>query len=188
MMEKTTFPISENNLIGSFDTIAETLFRNFQVIANKDVYRILEIEFYYNSEQNKDNQTYGVEKQKTNGEWYFHYSGIDITIGNGMACGGILLRSLGKLNETKTDFKCICGPLRVKNELLNNFGSIGYKVRFPYFKNIPDAFEYDESLNLQKTRRVGINKNKDNYESKFRYVLFENKFPSNYRRLKSDRN
>ena len=114
----------------------------------------------------------------------FSLFGIDITIGSENSYGGILIRSIGKIKPTG-QFDCICGPLRVKNELLKNFGSINDNARFPYFENKSNIFSYDESKDYKKTTRIGIDKKKDNYDKEFRYVLFEGNFPKNYRPIKS---
>ena len=70
-------------------------------------FRVAEIEFYLNEYQNhKDTFTHGDPIQKQTAKWYFHkfgstykagtYKGLDVSIGKGegVAAGGILLRSL----------------------------------------------------------------------------------------------
>lgn len=176
------FEIDEDQLESSFKKIAHSLFKDFQIVANKNIYRFLEIEFYYHSERNPDPHTYKALKQKTKGHWYFHYSGIDITFGSENSYGGILIRSIGKVNSEKpVEFEPICGPLRVKNEILNNFDLVTDKNKFPYLKNISNTFSYDERKDFKNTERIGLNKDKENSKANYRYLVFEDRFPKYYR-------
>lgn len=176
------FEIDEHQLESSFEKIAHCLFKDYQINANESIYRFLEIEFYYHSENKPDPHTYKATKQKTYGHWYFHYSGIDITFGSENSYGGILIRSIGKVNPEKpVEFEPICGPLRVKNEILNNFGLITDKNKFPYLENTSDPFSYDERKDFKNTERIGLNKNKEKCTAAYRYLVFEDKFPKYYR-------
>lgn len=80
-------------------------------------FRVAEIEFYLNDYAeagHKDTFTHGDPMQKQTGKWYFHkfgnsykagtYKGVDISIGKGegVAAGGILLRSLMPLTLATT--------------------------------------------------------------------------------------
>jgi 3-methyladenine DNA glycosylase Mpg len=181
--ENITFDIDEKDIETSFDLISQKIFSEFQIVANVHKYRIIELEFYYYSEQHKDFQTYRKDKQKTNGEWFFHYSGIDITIGNKdlKAQGGILIRSIGKLDINKQITEFICGPLRTKDELLNNYNSINSDKRFLYLDKLSEHFTYNKVTDYEKTVRIGIDKNKNNFDKEYRHVLFSKQFPSTYR-------
>lgn len=175
------FEIDEKNVEKSFDIIAEKLFKDFKMVANNTIYRFLEIEFYYHSDENRDNQTYQNEKQKTNGKWFFHYSGIDITIGSDNSHGGILIRSIGKLDSNGQISEYICGPLKLKDELLNNYNSVDTNSKFLCLENVPNIFIYDRIKDYKKTVRIGIDKKKDNFGKEYRHVLFADKFPKTYR-------
>src|ERR1017187_501642 len=73
----------------SFRRIAEKLMNLYQLQVKDNFYRIIDCEFYYSSKKHQDPYAHGHERQKSKGEWYFHGSGLDITIGNGEALGGI---------------------------------------------------------------------------------------------------
>jgi predicted ferric reductase len=167
--------------------IAHKIFSEFQIVANSNKYQIVELEFYYYSKKHdhkhEDKQTYRHDKQKTNGEWFFHYSGIDITIGNidSNAQGGILIRSIGKLGINNEITQYICGPLRTKDELLNNFNSINADTRFLYLDKVSEHFSYDKVQDYEKTVRIGMNKEKSHFNKEYRHVLFSKKFPNYYR-------
>jgi hypothetical protein len=117
-----------------FEKIANCLMNEYVLIANKDyVYRISEIEFYFNDlvagsktpAIHPDTFTHGDEMQRLSGQWYFHrfgktykvgtYKGMDLSFGKGeRAVGGILIRainSVGALNgKTLTPNDFVEGP------------------------------------------------------------------------------
>lgn len=79
-----------------FKKMAEILFNEFVVETHDAKYRLSEIEFYWNSEQHKDKCTYERKHvNPNNGEWFFHYSGVDIALKNDLGgYGGILIRGI----------------------------------------------------------------------------------------------
>lgn len=118
------FTISPSNIPASFDQIANELFNKYVIQVNHNYYRLLEVEFYYNdSKDHNDTYTHGHKWQKRLNYWYVHPSGIDISIGNETATGGILMRSVQKLLPTPTDKKeqYVFGPQNVVTELLSSF-------------------------------------------------------------------
>ncbi|WP_207494897.1 DNA-3-methyladenine glycosylase [Aridibaculum aurantiacum] len=120
------FVASPSNIAASFNRIANDLFNNYIIQVNDNFYRLLEIEFYYNdSKEHNDSYTHGHKLQKRSGYWYVHGSGIDIAIGNEQAYGGILLRSIQKLQpataNTKEQYNF--GPQNVLTELISGFNS-----------------------------------------------------------------
>jgi hypothetical protein len=81
---------SRSEIEESFSRIAKWLFANVQLQVNEHIYRMLDIEFYYFSEEHfKDIYAHKDKMQLCYGKWYFHGSGIDITIGDGKNYGGI---------------------------------------------------------------------------------------------------
>ena len=69
-----------------FETIAHMLFDNFAIQTHTALYRFIEIEFYWNSPNHVDNSTY--QRKYVNpksGDWFFHYSGVDIALKNDQA-------------------------------------------------------------------------------------------------------
>jgi len=133
----------------SFDEIADRLFNKYILSFNSTIYRIVDIEFYYytkNEDLFKDEYAHKNDVQRTNGKWYFHPSGIDITIGNSVHFGGILLRGLVKLSESDfTIQKEIHGPQKIVTEL---------------FSNAFDVFSGNIEIKLVNIGKFGLNENK----------------------------
>lgn len=90
------------------------LMGGYHIVKGDFHYQIAEIEFYYYSAQHPDIITYprvGLDKK-----WFFHQSGVDITINsNNEEFGGILIRSIIR----KDDDTKICGPQKCVDELFN---------------------------------------------------------------------
>ena len=81
-----------------FSKYANKLMNEYCLKVDDKKYNLIEIEFYfYDKENHPDPYIYCNEKQKECGEFYFHGSGMDITFGNGICYGGILIRSI--MNE-----------------------------------------------------------------------------------------
>lgn len=134
-----------------FKSIAEVLMGNYVIIAGQNTYRITECEFYYYCEGHPDETTYGYAKnfntmpagrikrhkaaQRKTLTWFFHYSGIDIVIGNDKEPGGILIR---EIVNTSTGEK-MTGPLVVLLELLNQgvsvYGGMPHSLELVYVDN-----------------------------------------------------
>jgi hypothetical protein len=87
-----------------FDGIAMRLLGSCRLRAAGSVNRLVEIEFYFDSQEHPDPFAHRHPEQATSGRWYFHrigpsyrggsFKGFDLTFGNGVAHGGILIRSL----------------------------------------------------------------------------------------------
>jgi hypothetical protein len=78
-----------------FSKYANKLMNEYCLKVDDKKYNLIEIEFYfYDKENHPDPYIYCNEKQKECGEFYFHGSGMDITFGNGICYGGILIRSI----------------------------------------------------------------------------------------------
>ncbi|MCH8554567.1 MAG: hypothetical protein LAT76_05365 [Schleiferiaceae bacterium] len=79
----------------NFETIAEMLFNKCVIKTENATYRFFEIEFYWNAEEHKDESTYKRKHVDPEaGQWFFHYSGVDIAMRNKHGYGGILIRGL----------------------------------------------------------------------------------------------
>ena len=85
-----------------FENIAQILFDNYAIRTDNDLYRLTEIEFYWHSPNHLDNSTY-IRKHvdPKSGDWFFHYSGVDIALKNEKTggYGGILIRSIYDINK-----------------------------------------------------------------------------------------
>ena len=78
-----------------FSKYANKLMNEYCLKVDDKKYNLIEIEFYfYDKENHPDPYIYCNEKQKECGEFYFHGSGMDITFGNRICYGGILIRSI----------------------------------------------------------------------------------------------
>lgn len=109
-------------------TCAEKLMNECCIIKDKTHYQIAEIEFYYYSSQHPDIITY--PRVCSKGLWFFHQSGVDITIDSSkVEYGGILIRSIIRQDEER---KKICGPQNCVNELFNLID-----IRGNNYSNIP---------------------------------------------------
>ena len=83
-----------------FSKYANKLMNEYCLKVDDKKYNLIEIEFYfYDKENHPDPYIYCNEKQKKCGEFYFHGSGMDITFGNEICYGGILIRSIMKEGE-----------------------------------------------------------------------------------------
>ena len=96
-----------------FSKYANKLMNEYCLKVDDKKYNLIEIEFYfYDKENHPDPYIYCNEKQKECGEFYFHGSGMDITFGNRICYGGILIRSI--MNE---EGQYINGSLKLLEEL-----------------------------------------------------------------------
>ena len=167
----------------SFRKIAERLMNDFQIRVNDQFYRITECEFYFKSEKHADPYVHGHERQKaSNGEWYFHGSGLDITMGNGACYGGILLRGIAAVKPTgniPTRLDAISGPLNVCRELFNQMGTAF--TNDPIHFGLVDISRDPMAANMKTAKvfaapRIGLNENKPEgtsyWNKPYRFLTF----------------
>jgi hypothetical protein len=176
---------SKQTIQASFDLIAQSLFNDYWLRVNDAYYRLLDIEFYYYSEsEHKDVYTHQHPQQLSSGKWYFHGSGMDLTIGNKEHHGGILIRAIAKLNNNRSADeyfieKQIHGPLNVKTEICTNLhGAFEEEVNIFRLESIvgKDVPVFVKPDRFYKTKRIGLNSSKDGgddfHDAKLRYVIF----------------
>ena len=132
-MEKLLKLLEESkDTAASFRTIAEQLMNNYRLKISSKTYRLVECEFYYHCNDHRDPYAHGHELQKTTfGKWYFHGSGLDISLGKGkeegMPYGGILLRGIVEVNEEdKMINTAIIGPIKICTELFKQVEDIAF--------------------------------------------------------------
>jgi hypothetical protein len=111
-----------------FTSITERLLNHSHLRVGRQLYRLVEIEFYYWSPTHPDPFTHRDPIQFDIGHWYFHrtrgvyrggsFKGLDLTFGHGDASGGILIRGL----ETP-DGRLIDGPSLCVDHLLDATGA-----------------------------------------------------------------
>lgn len=162
----------QEDIEAQFDQIAQQLFHHTQLVVNDKTYSLTEIEFYVHQEdRHPDPFVHENALQLTSNQWYFHGSGVDITIGDEATktYGGILLRGLKEITSEGQD-KYYDGPLNILRELFRHFHlsactqNFGLKTSEP----IPN--------DIYKSIRIGLNpKNKEQGEvyamKKYRYLI-----------------
>lgn len=147
----------------SFKTIAETLLKDYKIKVNDQFYRLLDIEFYYSHEGKfVDPYIHGNELQKETGRWYFHESGIDITIGSDGNYGGILIRGIGRLTKEGTEGTIeeeIHGPLKVMKELMTNLHAVNDDLpnEFCLVRMNADKETDNNNRFILTSNRIGLN-------------------------------
>ncbi len=129
LLRKVTPETEHDDLISTFEAIADCMLKEVQIQKGDKRYSILEIEFYYCSPEypqplnpNKKGQHLKVtyERKAAAGDWFLHQYGIDLCFesDNLTAFGGILIRSI---KEEKSE--PILGPVSVRKELLSVFSA-----------------------------------------------------------------
>ena len=99
-------------------------------IKKKDfLYQIAEIEFYFYSPYHRDIITY--PRKCSDKLWFFHSSGVDLTIdsskgfeGQNPHFGGILIRSIIKYDNTGNKLGTVCGPQKCVDELFDVLNAV----------------------------------------------------------------
>lgn len=100
----TDFLKIEKETEKEFQTIADRLLNDCAIENHESIYRLTEIEFYWTSPSHFDDSTYKRNHaDPKNGDWFFHYSGVDIALKNEAngGFGGILIREIYSLKEKK---------------------------------------------------------------------------------------
>ena len=151
-----------------FENIAQQLFNNYAIKNHSSVYRITEIEFYWTSPNHKDDSTYQRKHvNPKNGEWFFHYSGIDIALKNEDigGHGGILIRGIYSITEDKP-YK---GPMVCAMKLFSGTSVFSESIKT---RIINHQFTDKE---VRKGERIGLGNNaKQSGTDKLNYRFFIN--------------
>jgi hypothetical protein len=162
------FLIIEKETEEVFEEIAQILFDRYAIQTHNTLYRLIELEFYWNSATHKDNSTYKrTHVDPKSGEWFFHYSGVDIALKNEKTGGhgGILIRGI---YDTKKQ-QPIKGPMVCAMQLFSGFNAFTSHIKTQI---IP--YEFDRSIIMKKTR-FGLGQNaKENGADKLNYAFFIN--------------
>jgi hypothetical protein len=151
-----------------FRIIAEKLFNEYVIQTYNSIYRITELEFYWNSPGHIDNSTYQRKHvDPKSGDWFFHYSGVDIALKNDVTAGygGILIRSIYDLNQKKL-FK---GPMICVMRLFSGTSAFDSTIQT---KIVPHEFT---KVEIENGKRIGLGKNAtENGANEFQYRFFIN--------------
>ncbi|MCC6187019.1 MAG: hypothetical protein IT256_07700 [Chitinophagaceae bacterium] len=147
-----------------FAKIADELFHNFAIQTHNSLYRISEIEFYWNSPNHTDNSTYKRNHVSPNlGDWFFHYSGVDIALKDERTggYGGILIRSIYEVNNNELTK----GPMVCAMKLFSGTTAFEQSIQT---RIVPYSFD---KIEIKNTTRVGLGKNaQENGADKFNYA------------------
>lgn len=151
-----------------FEIIAQTLFDNYAIQTHNTLYRLIEIEFYWNSPNHIDKSTY--KRKHVNpksGDWFFHYSGVDIALKNEKTggYGGILIRSIYDITRKTT----IKGPMVCAMKLFSENNAFTQSIKTQI---INYSFPKSEII---KRIRIGLGQNaKENGADQLNYAFLIN--------------
>lgn len=128
----------------SFREIAETLFNEYALKThNGDLFRLTEIEFYWYSPTHEDFSVY--PRTTKVGEWFFHFTGVDIALKNEKGFGGILIRGI------KNEKEKIKGP---QNSAMRIFSGVN---AFSSNNNFAQIVHHKyEKANIIQSKRVRV--------------------------------
>jgi hypothetical protein len=151
----------------AFKAIAGKLFHEYAIRTYDSIYRIVELEFYWNEVDHIDGSTYKrIHADPKTGELFFHYSGVDIALKNEETggYGGILIRSVIDLKNDNHLYK---GPMVCAMRLFS--GTSAFESTIPT-SIIQHTFPSEE---IKLSTRIGIGQNgKVNGADKHLYRFF----------------
>lgn len=151
--------------VEEFEIIAQILFDKYVIQTHDTLYRLTEIEFYWNSKTHTDNSTYNRSYvDPDTGEWFFHFSGVDIALRNKDTGGhgGILIRKIYDIENNKP----VNGPMVCAMKLFSGFNAFN-----SYIKTQIIPHEFCKS-NIIKKARFGLGQNaKGNGADKLNYAF-----------------
>jgi hypothetical protein len=167
--------IMDHSEASSFQAIAEGLMNGYYLRVRDKYYRIIDCEFYYYSKNHADPYVHGHQRQKESlGEWYFHGSGLDITLSNGDNYGGILIRGLVRVTNRMSDplrTDAIDGPLNVCTEIFKQIGQVNISTLEFGLEKVP--FDQQFPTKVYSCERVGLNSKDDEYFSQpYRFITY----------------
>ncbi len=152
-----------------FLKIAETLFNEYAIQTHDSIYRITELEIYWNSPKHIDKSTYSrTHVNPKSGDWFFHYSGVDIALENKISggYGGILLRSVIDLKYKNKLYK---GPMVCAMRLFSCTNAFEETIKT---RLVPHYFEKGQT---NTGPRIGLGKNAlENDANKLQYRFYIN--------------
>ncbi|WP_111670561.1 hypothetical protein [Algoriphagus litoralis] len=156
-------PDKENE--AGFGQIAKTLFEEYVIQKGDKLFRLIEIEFYWNSETHPDQSTYGRNHIRPQaGDWFFHYSGVDIALDNQelKGEGGILIRGIYDIAEKRE----IKGPMICAMTLFSGFNAFDGIIQTKLIKKSFDSFP------IKAGPRKGLGKNAEVNEMHLKNYAF----------------
>lgn len=112
-----------------------------------------EIEFYFRASGHADPYLHGNPLQSEYGRWYFHGSGLDLTIGTSDYQASILIRAICAIPETRSGYQY--GPLNVVTGIFHSISNCSLQSLKFGLVRIPE-----QDIKIEKpiaARRVGLN-------------------------------
>lgn len=123
IMQRPGDVVAEADFASWFAAIAEQLLNHTDFMVVGQRYRLAEVEMYYSSPRHPDPFPHCDPRQREFGRWYFHrnrggyrggsFQGLDLTLGDGTAYGGFLIRTI-----LTPEGAAIVGPARTVKHLL----------------------------------------------------------------------
>jgi len=135
-----------------FEKIADKLLNDYAIENHEAIFRLTEIEFYWTSPNHYDESTYKrIHVNPKHGDWFFHYSGVDIALRNDEigGYGGILIRGIYRLKDKKP-YK---GPMVCAMKLFSGTSAFNESIKT---KVIVYTFDRKE---IKKKPRFGLGEN-----------------------------
>ncbi|MGN1254619.1 MAG: hypothetical protein ACI4T9_08545 [Prevotella sp.] len=115
LLRKVTTINNDDDAERIFSEVAQELMSNYVIKKQDKQYRLLEIEFYWNSAQHPDVSTY--RRKMKEGYWFLHPSGLDITFPSDEdAYGGILIRTIQSIDHPEEIYS---GPWKCSDALFD---------------------------------------------------------------------
>jgi 3-methyladenine DNA glycosylase Mpg len=167
--------------------IPNLLLNNSVLLVNNKEFRIIEIEFYVNSDEHQDKYTHCSSDQFKYGLWYFHkfkngsyksgtFKGLDLTLGSKDIAYGILIRSIQDLSDGKiTEGCCNCVNKilsEYKCETISDFSSNKDLSCINNDRNFVIKDKKLPELTIYDGKRVGLsNKYPDFRDKKYRFAV-----------------
>jgi len=142
---------SKDQIVSTFQTIADILLRKCYIIKGNRKFRMIEIEFYFYNTHHKDNITY--KRTESAGRWFVHH-GVDITLNSNEKdgfYGGILIRSIVDVENGDATF----GPEKCLWELFDE-EALEPNTLYPFIELNEDG---NIKGNIKTTQRYKVNGN-----------------------------
>ncbi|MBR1932968.1 MAG: hypothetical protein IJ841_04705 [Prevotella sp.] len=161
LLSKLNARSSEDEIEATFKSVAEKLLKEFHIVKNGRIFRLIEIEFYFCNAQHKDTITY--KRTENAGRWFMH-RGVDITFNSNEKegfYGGILIRSVIPLDSAEA----ILGPEKCLWELFDDEALLPNTI-YPFIEKKANGIYSGEILSRERYHVKGEYK-----ESPYRFYV-----------------
>ncbi len=137
-----------------FKTIANILINHYAIQTHDSVFRMIDLEFYWDSQTHEDKSTYPRNHVNPKaGDWFFHYSGVDIALKNENGHGGILIRGIYDTNE-KAEKRIYKGPMVCAMRLFSGTSAFGDSIKT---RIVTHKFDEKKQLKYGPRKNLGQN-------------------------------